>query len=44
MEPLQKLNRLTESHGELRPGKGMISGVVAFGLASLCSPSTSPST
>src|SRR5689334_9971372 len=36
MEHLDKLNRLTESHGELRPGKGMISGVVAFGLASLC--------
>ena len=36
MEPLDKLNRLTESHGELRPGSGMISGVIAFGLASLC--------
>ena len=36
MEPLEKLNRLTESHGALRPGKGMVSGVIAFGLAALC--------
>jgi sterol desaturase/sphingolipid hydroxylase (fatty acid hydroxylase superfamily) len=34
--PLDKLNRLTESHGELRPGHGMVSGVIAFGLAALC--------
>lgn len=31
-----KLNQLTESHGALRPGKGMISGVIALSLAILC--------
>jgi sterol desaturase/sphingolipid hydroxylase (fatty acid hydroxylase superfamily) len=36
MKPLDKLNQLTESHGELRPGKGMISGVIALSLAILC--------
>jgi sterol desaturase/sphingolipid hydroxylase (fatty acid hydroxylase superfamily) len=36
MEPLDKLNRLTESHGALQPGKGMVSGLVAFALACLC--------
>jgi sterol desaturase/sphingolipid hydroxylase (fatty acid hydroxylase superfamily) len=36
MTPLDKLNRLTESHGELRPGHGMVSGVIAFALAVLC--------
>ena len=29
MKELDKLNQLTESHGELRPGKGLISGVIA---------------
>jgi sterol desaturase/sphingolipid hydroxylase (fatty acid hydroxylase superfamily) len=36
MEPFDKLNRLAVSHGALRPGKGMVSGVVAFALAALC--------
>jgi len=36
MEPLDKLNRLAASHGALQPGRGMVSGVVAFGLAALC--------
>lgn len=33
---LDKLNRLTESHGALRPGKGIVSGVIALALAILC--------
>jgi sterol desaturase/sphingolipid hydroxylase (fatty acid hydroxylase superfamily) len=33
---LDKLNQLTESHGELKPGRGMISGVIALSLAILC--------
>jgi len=33
---LDKLNKLSESHGALRPGKGMISGVIALSLAILC--------
>jgi len=33
---LDKLNRLTESHGALRPGRGMVSGVLALVLAILC--------
>jgi sterol desaturase/sphingolipid hydroxylase (fatty acid hydroxylase superfamily) len=33
---LEKLNELTESHGELRPGKGMMSGVIALSLGILC--------
>ena len=36
MQELDKLNQLTESHGELRPGKGLISGIVALSLAILC--------
>jgi len=36
MRELEKLNQLTESHGELRPGHGMISGVIALSLAILC--------
>ncbi len=36
MTPLDKLNQLSESHGELRPGHGMVSGVIALGLAILC--------
>ena len=36
MDPLSKLNQLSESHGELRPGKGMVSGVIALVLAVLC--------
>jgi sterol desaturase/sphingolipid hydroxylase (fatty acid hydroxylase superfamily) len=36
MEPFDKLNRLAGSHGALRPGKGMVSGLVAFALAALC--------
>lgn len=35
-ENLDKLNRLTESHGALKPGKGMVSGVIALTLAILC--------
>jgi len=33
---LDKLNKLSESHGALRPGKGMVTGVVALSLAILC--------
>lgn len=36
MNELDKLNRLTKSHGALQPGKGMVSGVIALGLALLC--------
>lgn len=36
MEELEKLNQLTASHGELRRGKGLISGVIALSLAILC--------
>lgn len=36
MEPLDKLNRLTESHGEIRPGKGLATGVIALTLGILC--------
>jgi sterol desaturase/sphingolipid hydroxylase (fatty acid hydroxylase superfamily) len=36
MEPLDKLNRLTESHGEIRPGKGLVTGVIALSLGILC--------
>lgn len=36
MQELDKLNRLTESHGALRPGKGLVSGVIALSLAILC--------
>ena len=34
--PLDKLNRLSESHGALQTGKGLASGVIALGLAILC--------
>jgi sterol desaturase/sphingolipid hydroxylase (fatty acid hydroxylase superfamily) len=33
---LEKLNRLAESHGELRPGHGLITGVIALSLGILC--------
>ena len=33
---LEKLNRLSESHGSLRPGHGLVSGVIALSLAILC--------
>jgi sterol desaturase/sphingolipid hydroxylase (fatty acid hydroxylase superfamily) len=33
--PLEKLSRLADSHGELRPGKGLASGVLALTLAIL---------
>ena len=36
MKEIQKLNQLTESHGALRPGKGLVSGVIALSLAILC--------
>lgn len=36
MEELDKLNRLSASHGALRPGTGMITGVIALLLAILC--------
>jgi hypothetical protein len=35
-EHIDKLNRLSESHGALQPGKGMASGVIALMLAALC--------
>ncbi|MDI4634315.1 sterol desaturase family protein [Pelomonas sp. V22] len=36
MRALDKLNRLSESHGALPSGKGLVSGVIALGLAVLC--------
>jgi len=33
---LNKLSQLTESHGALRPGHGMVTGVIALSLAILC--------
>jgi sterol desaturase/sphingolipid hydroxylase (fatty acid hydroxylase superfamily) len=36
MLELDKLNQLTDSHGELRRGKGMVTGLIAFVLALLC--------
>ena len=36
MKELDKLNQLTESHGALRAGKGLVSGVIALSLAILC--------
>ena len=36
MKQLDKFKQLTESHGELRTGKGLISGVIALSLAMLC--------
>ena len=36
MLEIDNLNQLSESHGELRTGKGMVSGVIAFSLAILC--------
>jgi sterol desaturase/sphingolipid hydroxylase (fatty acid hydroxylase superfamily) len=33
---LEKLNQLTEGHGELRAGHGIISGIIALSLAILC--------
>jgi sterol desaturase/sphingolipid hydroxylase (fatty acid hydroxylase superfamily) len=36
LKELDKLNQLTESYGALRPGKGMVSGVIALSLAVLC--------
>ena len=33
---LDKLNQLTASHGELRTGRGLVSGVIALSLAILC--------
>ena len=36
MRELDKLNQLTESHGELKPGHGMVSGVIALALGVLC--------
>jgi sterol desaturase/sphingolipid hydroxylase (fatty acid hydroxylase superfamily) len=33
---LDKLNRFAESHGALRPGRGLVSGVIALSLAILC--------
>ncbi|NRF70447.1 sterol desaturase family protein [Aquincola sp. S2] len=36
MESLEKLNRLSESHGEIRAGRGMVTGVIALMLAVLC--------
>jgi len=33
---LDKLNEFTESHGELRPGRGLVTGSIALSLAVLC--------
>jgi len=35
-DSLEKLNRLTESHGAIQPGKGLASGVIGLSLAILC--------
>ena len=32
---LDKLNQLTESHGELKAGRGMVSGVIALTAATV---------
>ena len=32
----KRLNDLSESHGALQPGKGMVAGVIALILAALC--------
>jgi hypothetical protein len=34
--PLRQLSRLVESHGELKPGHGLITGVIALSLGILC--------
>ena len=48
MKPIEKLHRLSTSHGELRSGKGMVSGVIALSspccVSSACWPFTSRST
>ncbi|WP_372525907.1 sterol desaturase family protein [Piscinibacter sp.] len=36
MRELDKLNQLSTSHGALKPGHGMVSGVIALGLGVLC--------
>jgi sterol desaturase/sphingolipid hydroxylase (fatty acid hydroxylase superfamily) len=36
MEPVVKVAKLLDSSGELRPGYGMVSGVIALSLAVLC--------
>src|SRR5688572_1871929 len=36
MLEIDKLNQLTESHGELKTGHGLVSGVIALTLAILC--------
>ena len=36
MIEIEKLNEFTESHGALRTGKGLVSGVIALTLAILC--------
>jgi hypothetical protein len=33
---LEKLNEFTEGHGALKPGRGLITGVIALSLAILC--------
>ncbi|HZF80082.1 MAG TPA: sterol desaturase family protein, partial [Rubrivivax sp.] len=33
---LDKLNQLSASHGELRTGTGLVSGVISLTLAILC--------
>ena len=37
-QELDKLNKPSESHGALRPSKGLVSGVIALSLAILCFP------
>ena len=34
--PFDKFDRLARSHGELQPGKGLVSGVIGVSLALLC--------
>ena len=33
---LEKLNEFSESHGELQPGKGLVTGTIALTLGILC--------
>src|SRR5690606_34316069 len=33
---LKKINQFTESHGSLKPGSGLVTGVVALSLGILC--------
>jgi hypothetical protein len=36
MTVIEKLQKLTQGHGELRPGHGLITGIIALSLGILC--------